>query len=393
MNLVDMPFPVRFFVNAGTHLVPLSAETEKAVLPCSAGGDVSVPGLTYGFYFEALRRFFLREDWAPLTFCVSQALGKDVGLSHILGLDLISEKHGAFYHVCRARAKLSDATVELAVNTAAATHQKAFLENEVALLRKLQCRIPKPFLPRVMVSGETFYLDEEGRLLPLRLFVAEWFTGFHEFHLARSKDATRVRIKIWDGSRVEQPLTVPETHSLFRKMAWILTCCFDGESFEQVYPWHHAAGDFVARRNRRGVDVRLVTVRDYRPLVAPGQRDEARWMALLHFLALMTVRLRVDRIDGTGELAWADASVLPAAIEGFLEAWEEKPERRPGLPAVADVLDLLLRLDKEEWRMILHMALDDAVIEEEERPFLEVRLKRHAKELYSAVRKAAGPRR
>jgi hypothetical protein len=36
----------------------------------------------------------------------------------------------------------------------------------------------------------------------------------------------------------------------------ILTACYDPISSRQIFPWHHAAGDFVVRVERERVGVR-----------------------------------------------------------------------------------------------------------------------------------------
>ena len=85
--------------------------------------------------------------------------------------------------------------------------------------------------------------------------------------------------------------------------AAILTGYFDTRSFAQIYPWHPAAGDFIARIAGDGVAVRLVAARQYGPLVGPPDLPPEE--ALLFFFLNLTLRLRVDRLDGVGEVAWA----------------------------------------------------------------------------------------
>lgn len=104
-------------------------------------------------------------------------------------------------------------------------------------------------------------------------------------------------------------------------------------SFSQIFPWHHAAGDFVVRFRDPGLDVRLVTVRDFRPMFDAGATEAPRWFleALLLFFLNLTIRMRLDRLDGVGDLVWADQWVLLAAIEGFFQGLVRSCRLR-GLP-------------------------------------------------------------
>ena len=57
---------------------------------------------------------------------------------------------------------------------------------------------------------------------------------------------------------------------VYRQAAFILTLYYDVETFEQIFPWHHAAGDFVVKADEGAVDVRLVTARQYAPMIEPN---------------------------------------------------------------------------------------------------------------------------
>jgi len=41
--------------------------------------------------------------------------------------------------------------------------------------------------------------------------------------------------------------------------------------------------------------------------------------ALLFFLLNLSVRMRLDRLDGVGAIAWADDDCVDATLEGFME--------------------------------------------------------------------------
>jgi len=69
--------------------------------------------------------------------------------------------------------------------------------------------------------------------------------------------------------------------------------------------WHHAAG--ISCKEHWGVvDVRLTTARGYEPLVIfIEDQDINPVMALLYFFLDLTVRMRLDRWEGVGEIVWA----------------------------------------------------------------------------------------
>jgi len=83
-------------------------------------------------------------------------------------------------------------------------------------------------------------------------------------------------------------------------------------------------------------------VREYRPLLQPlstpaGRGVKSLLEALLVFFLNLTIRMRLDRLDGVGEIAWAGPETVEGALAGVLEALAEKP----GLPGVPLPLDLL----------------------------------------------------
>jgi hypothetical protein len=100
----------------------------------------------------------------------------------------------------------------------------------------------------------------------------------------------------------------------------ILTACYDPITSFQIFPWHHAAGDFVVRLEEKGVTVRLITVRDYVPLVDwAAEPDDERSLldALVVFFLHLSIRMRLDRLDGVKEVAWASDRCLAPIIDGF----------------------------------------------------------------------------
>ncbi len=103
-----------------------------------------------------------------------------------------------------------------------------------------------------------------------------------------------------------------------------MTSYYDLPTFSQIYPWHLAAGDFIVRLAGDRVEVRLVAARQYGSLIGPPDLPPEE--ALLFFLLNLTLRLRLDRLNGVGDLAWADDGCLQPAFDGFFRALAEKEQ-------------------------------------------------------------------
>ena len=114
----------------------------------------------------------------------------------------------------------------------------------------------------------------------------------------------------------------------------ILTACYDPITLHQIFPWHHAAGDFVVRIDGDRTAVRLITVRDYAPMAgfAVQPEDEpALLQALVVYFIHLSIRMRLDRIDGVSEVVWAPASCLAPMVDGFFQGLD-LTARINGLP-------------------------------------------------------------
>ena len=116
---------------------------------------------------------------------------------------------------------------------------------------------------------------------------------------------------------------LPQSH---RQVAHILTSYLDLESFEAIGSWHHAAGDFVVRDGPGEAGVRLVTAREFRPVFGRPPSDvQGLLNACLVFLLQLSLRTRLDRLDGTGDMAWSGPEAIGATVDGMLAALAQKP--------------------------------------------------------------------
>ena len=267
-------------------------------------GSDGNPPLTHGTYFKAARAFL-----------EGIALGASMGP---VCIDL--KKHGAFYHPAKVTA--AGASAALVLNLAVSDAGRALLEKECDGLDRLHSGGTTAAIPRVYARGAVVTEDDR----PVSLFLGEWFSGYREFHISEDETGAR-RMIVWDEAGGDYFLTPEETAGLYRGAAEILTDLYDPETFGQVYPWHHGAGDFVVKTEGGSVSVRLITVRGYGPAMArPEEGDPASLLqGLLLFLLNLSIWTRLDRLDGVGEVVWSDnLSVMPT-VAGFFDALERKP--------------------------------------------------------------------
>jgi hypothetical protein len=143
---------------------------------------------------------------------------------------------------------------------------------------------------------------------------------------------------VWDDVRGRFFLSIEQTKMLYARVSKILTGYYNLESFEQIFSWHHAAGDFVVRVENEKLDLRLVSVRRYEAIFGdqkntqtPPVDPQRILQALLIYFLNLSIHIRLDRLDGIGEIVWSDSLAVEATLVGFLEALSVKPDI-PSLP-------------------------------------------------------------
>ena len=327
------------------------------------------PSLTYAAYFEGLERFVSRDGFAPLWGALAAS-----GFPRETGADcevvLRAEKHGALYHPASVTVRCGGLGRKLCVNVAATPVAVACLEQESELLAGLRDRFAPEFLP----CPHAF-----GRDGGMAFLLEEWFSGFHEFH----QDGAG-HVRLWDYDAGERTLSDDEAALVYQEAARIMTRYFDADTGAAIGPWHHAAGDFVARAADGRVDVRLITVRGHGPsrsFVEAGPM--AGRLAALAFFANMTMRMRLDRVDGVGRLVLADERVAEAAVGGFVQALGERADVDDG---GLGVLDFLGSFSVEEMAGAGEQLMDPCPPEEE--ALLRAAWPAHAAALVAALAKA-----
>lgn len=278
-----------------------------------AGGAV----VTYGDYFTAVHRFLEGDRFNALTGALKKRVGVSVTAADLGTVRIYLEKHGHYYHPARvtvAAAKLRPAFV---VNVAVTKIGRSYLRQDFGNLRLLNDRFSYRFLPQVYCFGEAALPVCSRRL---EMFLGEWLEGYHEFHLSGEPAEKNNRLVVWDPVQGAHPLSKRQRFDIYRQAALIMTAYYDLETFEQIFSWHNAAGDFIVKTDGDQIDLRLITVRKYAPLFADVSRDADTILhALLVFLFNLSIRIRLDRLDGVGPFGWADDDVVVAVLNGFFD--------------------------------------------------------------------------
>jgi len=269
--------------------------------------------ITHGDYFSAIKDFLTKDNYKNLFQTISSDSQYKTS-DEIKFIRIILEKHGEFYHPARIDALLSSFSFSFVINLAVSGHGKNCIEQEYELLNSLAEKFPFSFVPQVYALGKGLALN--GQQFPM--FTGEWFEGYFEFHISAKEN----KIQVWDAEPGNTFLSSEQSLNLYRQAAMILTCYYDLETFAQIFPWHHGAGDFVVRVSEKGIELKLITVRQYEPLILidEDEKDERIVLeALLIFFLHLSIRMRIDRLDGVDELAWADDIAVKGTIDGFFQ--------------------------------------------------------------------------
>ena len=347
--------PVRLLATTPRGEVDLSEKSRATHLPAGPQSAEGESELRYGPYLGAVHYLLLRNNCRKILEALAHRLGRLVTLAEVDGIEIRTEKHGAFYHVARADVSVSGLIVSFAVNVAVSDTARAQLERDFNFLRSLTNQYNYKFLPQAYFKGAGIYREPGKPRRWLHMFVAEWFRDYHEFHLHRDQADGSSRMLLWDLGRGSRYLSERQCVNLYRLGAKILTFYYNWNNFKQIYPWHHAAGDFVLREKGDTVDLRLVTVRDYTAVVdfTTGKKAGKLFALILFFLHL-TIQMRIDRLDGVGDVVWAEDYCLEGTVAGFFEGLTSGATKvRKGIPPAAEILDILRTFENEEWLSLL----------------------------------------
>ncbi len=369
---------IECFIDTGFDLIPLDPGSAGFSIYGEQAGGTFLPGVvsaTYGQYLGMVSCLLSQNSFALLKDLLARQHKPTPEVKTVSRIELISEKHGALYNVSRLRVHFANDVRSFAVNSAFSEEQQAFLQVEAKLLSDLHASFGLPYLPAPFISASA-----PG----LTVLIAEWFENHHEFHLSLNPSGIPA-INIWKRGGKPQFLDATKSLELYAQASRILTLYLDHRSFSQIYPWHHAAGDFIIDESQSPPSLRLITVRGYRPLLAKESDCADKMLGSLHFFVNLTIRMRIDRLDGTGELAWAVPQCLPGVIRGFVEGLGTRRGNEK-LPKAVEIFSLFLDFSPDERLAFAEVVAADGRVEATEANFLSARLPTHVDELSSALK-------
>jgi hypothetical protein len=375
----------RFLLSDPHGDIELSPENQEQ--PFLISPEEQHPFLTLKDYFGALQSFVLHTDKGILrTVFEKQGLPADINLDDIYEIILRSEKHGAFYHIASVEIIGLGEKIKFAITTALSESAKISLTEENFILQQLS-EITPDFIPKIYciepVKWETGSSSEEFLMIS-----GEWFDTYHEWHASDDTESGDRQIHLWDYENGYRFLSDAESYEMLRQIAYILTLYYDQKTFCQIYPWHHGAGDFVVATEPDAISVKLITARQYEPLVHFGQDEEAdRLVATIHFLLNLAVRIRLDRLNGIGEPGWLGVFAIHAAVAGFfagIAATQAKDRLMIG--PVTEFLEIMRSFDTQEI-FEMYESLLEIYAEEDQDDFrlIQAELADHASELHKAL--------
>ncbi len=372
--------PFEFFLETAASPVKASDPIWSRPLPAGPGtlkpGE-SVAAVTYGQLFQAVADFLEntvgRQKPALLP-----------GLQAATPVRILLVKHGAFYHPCRVAT--GPGSQPLVVNVAVSQAGRNTIDSEFKSLARLGNAQAAGFVPHVHLLGAGRCC--QGQELPM--FLGQWLEGFREFHLGIQDGKQAVMVWNPDGSR--PVLSRLQVREIMRQAAFILAACYDPISMEAITGFHHAAGDLVVRPGRGDcLQVRLVSVRGYRPLAGPPDQEpdlQTILDGLLVHLLKSSLQLRLDRLDGVGDYVLYPSWLLDAFWQGFAEGitWSLK---ELGIPSelTAVMADYFRNHALADWAEIAGQWLQKFPASSPERRLWETNLENHLSCLQAAVRR------
>jgi len=346
--------------------------------------------INHGDYFTAARDFLERDRYEIITQSVSQYLHRNITPDEIEEIRIFLDKHGEFYHPSKVEAVLQAVKIPFVLNVAVTDVGKQCAQREYRLLQMLDTGYPDSFIPKVYAQGNVFTKMNQ---VETRMFLGGWFEGFNEFHISLDPADEQHKIVVWDHEHGNYFLSTDQTEDLYRQAARILTGYYNVETSEQISSWHHAAGDFVLKCQNREIDVKLITVRRYAPMFERdpgiGHKDpdaERILESLLVFFLNLAIKMRIDRLDGVGEIVWSDDIAVKGVLKGFFEGLVSKPPIRSFPGSLADGFRQHLSACTHADLLDLNAAMVQAYHPmAPEVPAIKQHLEQHVDDLYRAI--------
>jgi len=325
----DISVPVcKYFLYNHQNPIQKDSKIWKTPLPMNRKNSPNSSDIyiTHEDYFSAVSFFLTKNRFEIIREALSKHICHDTVPEEIA---ICLEKHGEFYHPSRIEAVTDGKKFLFVVYVAISDTGKNCIKQEYNILKRLNNDFSHSFIPKV-------YGYREGQIkngIAIPMFIGEWFEGYHEFHLSHHSDENQMKIAVWDSEMGNFFLSESQTEEIYRQGAMIMTSYYNIENSEHISQWHHAAGDFIVKIQNDKTELRLITVRDYRRLLPENPNkekgDEAEAVnilaSMLLFLMNLSIKMRLDRLDGVGDIVWADDIAVKGTIEGFFQGLAINP--------------------------------------------------------------------
>ena len=381
-----------YFLSNKKNQVQKNNEIWKSSIPVSRKQLKETSGILfrYGDYFKAARSFLSTNNCKTIIAAVSQITKHRIKLSDIKEINIFQEKHGEFYHPARIETIIEKRKISFVLNLAVSETGRSCMEKEYELLQRLSSKFKYSYIPDVFGKNE-IRLDNN---LNVSMFLGQWFEGYHEFHISHERAASRKKILAWDPNCGGFFLSIDQTRKLYRQAAMILASYYDIDTFNQIFPWHHAAGDFVIKIKDDQIDLKLITVRQYAPMFDNDDKIKRKDRDLrliiegmLVFFLNLSIRMRLDRLDGVGDIVWSDDCAVEETLKGFYQALTLKPQVHVIPAPQADFFfDYLSALPRSQL-YDLSLSIADAYNPlSPEVPVIKNHLKSHVDSLYHSIK-------
>jgi hypothetical protein len=346
--------------------------------------------VSHAEYYQVARSFLENNASEVVLRAVSRQLDREVKDADIEDVRICLQKHGEFYHPAQIEIIVFQKRLSLVLNVAISETGRRFIEKEYQYLKRLSTEQPFDHLPQVYGFGRI----PGSKGLDFAMFLGQWFEGYHEFHISIDPADNKPKIRVWDDRRGRFFLTADQTRTLYARAAKILTDYYKLESFEQILSWHHAAGDFIVKTEAQSLALKLISVRQYASLFGSDKQpptgqnhSELILQALLIFFLNLSIRIRLDRLDGIGEMVWSNPLAVDAALIGFLEALSMKPDI-PSMPdsPLACFMAYLASCSQTDLLKLSELIVKQFNPRMAELPLVQKNLHAHVETLYVCIR-------
>ena len=320
------------------------------------------PHLTLGDYFDTIRNCILEDRGALLKEAFKSASDHKFNVEEIQKIQIRSEKHGILYHLASVEVFTTKSPVKFTLSTAISQKGRECILQEHDILHRLNRQTQFSLLPRTFGIRKMLCRTASGKTEEMVMLAAQWFEDYHEWHVTTDPLDLRQKIEIWDLKRGTRYASSGEAALIIEECSKIMACYYDFKNCNHIGAWHHAAGDFIVKCPQgHNPEVKLTTVRNYAPMMAAFTgKDADPTIAFIYFFLDTTIRMRMDRLDGVGEMVWLDDFAVTATVKGLFEGLRLQEVKEDGAKRIQGdgLLSLLQSFDTSELAQVFQPLLD-----------------------------------